>query len=163
MNIFVTSLDPKECALNLDDKRLVKMVLETAQILSTVCSLNGKKVTYKPTHANHPCIKWTKETDSNYEWLFAHFIALCAEYTHRFNKIHKCSTLLNELRGPVISKLGLTPFVNCTSNKEKSISFKNVENIHEAYTLYLNARWKTDILIPKWTNQKPPLWAKVKK
>jgi len=91
MNIFVSSFDPIESAQFLDDKRVVKMCLESAQILSTVMNENGLNGPYKTTHKNHPIVKWVKESSENYWWLIEHFSALCDEYNLRFNKEHKCN------------------------------------------------------------------------
>lgn len=72
MNIFVLSLDPFEAASMQCDKHVVKMVLETAQILSTVKTLlNEEGAPYKPTHVNHPCVTWAKITE-NRRWLTWH-------------------------------------------------------------------------------------------
>ena len=62
MNIFVTSNCPKLSAQALDNKRVVKMVLETAQLLSTAIFINSTITydnLYKPTHVKHPCTIWT--------------------------------------------------------------------------------------------------------
>lgn len=159
MNIFVVSSDPYECSLILDDRRLNKMILETAQILSTAAHLNGAKTTYKPTHKNHPCVRWATKERSNYYWLWVYFCHLDLEYKHRFNKVHKSSELIEELQNSMYfieDTKSMDEFPNCTVNKEKGISFKHVENVHDAYKMYLNARWKTDKIKPKWTNRNPP-------
>lgn len=77
------------------DKHVVKMILESAQMLSTahyvldnVSELFGVTL-YKPTHRNHPSAVWVRQSDSHYQWLYKHFVALCHEYTKRFKKIHK--------------------------------------------------------------------------
>jgi hypothetical protein len=46
MNIFVTSDCPKLSAQALDNKRVVKMVLETAQLLSTAIFINNNDIKY---------------------------------------------------------------------------------------------------------------------
>lgn len=97
MNIFVTSLDPVACAQALDDRRLVKMVLETAQLLSTVHRWYGTAIkddVYKATHVNHPCSVWLRLSRGNYDWLLRHFQALLEEYTYRYNKKHSCQLML---------------------------------------------------------------------
>lgn len=103
------------------DKHIVKMPLETAQVLSTAhrvldgtlyheLSKNGRKIKrwklddnemeatlYKATHVNHPSSVWARETAENYKWLYSLFIELCEEYTHRYGKTHKSHRLLKEL------------------------------------------------------------------
>ena len=134
MNIFATSKCPIECAKYLDDKRVIKMCLETAQILSTITGVG-----YKPTHRNHPAVLWAKD---NFSWTLEHFVALCNEYYLRYNKIHKSSELLKDfIENSIEDKV--TPFVNCTT-------YKHVEDIHLAYQLYLNDKWDTDKREPTW-------------
>ena len=76
------------------DKMLVKMPLETAQMLCTAHRvLDGDEYAdehglYKEAYKNHPCTIWARESSANYWWLYSHFIALGAEYTHRYGKRH---------------------------------------------------------------------------
>jgi hypothetical protein len=160
MNIFVSDESFVTAATNLDDKRLVKMVLETAQLLATAIHINNGKASYKPTHINHPATIWVARNKGNYTWLFKHFVALNLEYSFRYNKVHKCAALIKEfLDGVSILPDGdLEQFANCTTNKEKGISFKHIENPVEAYKAYLSARWDTDTRTPKWTNRQKPEW-----
>lgn len=90
MNIFVLSLDPRECAKMHCDKHVVKMILETAQILCSVCHIFGcKDVPYKATHKKHPCVIWAYQSRMNFFWLVALGLFLCEEYTFRYEKVHK--------------------------------------------------------------------------
>lgn len=62
MNIFVTDISPIVSAQALDDKRVVKMILESAQLLSSAIFINSQSIyndIYKPTHLKHPCTIWT--------------------------------------------------------------------------------------------------------
>lgn len=161
MNIFVSDLNPHVAARNLDNKRVVKMILETTQLLSSAVILNGgNEAPYKLTHKNHPCTKWTANNQSNFKWLIEHGISLCKEYTLRYNKIHKCNVIILEMTNYLkyLPEGNLTPFPNCTTNKEHNISYQHVENTVDAYRFYLNARWKNDKLTPKWTNNTKPEW-----
>ena len=100
MNIFVTDADPNKSASCLPDKHIVKMPLETCQMLSIVGSakwghnfgtlpkLDGTPYqTEKGAFRNHPCTIWAQ---TNFRWLIDHGLALCAEYTHRYGKTHSC-------------------------------------------------------------------------
>lgn len=73
------------------DRHVVKMVLETAQMLSTVEALRGRRGWYKPTHERHPCTLWAAGSDANHSWLVEHGHALALEYTERFGKYHACT------------------------------------------------------------------------
>ena len=92
MNIFYFDEDPWHAAKMQPDKMLVKMVLETVQILSTAHRVldadDAENSLYKATHINHPCTVWARESSGNYEWLLKHFMALCAEYHYRYEKHH---------------------------------------------------------------------------
>ena len=159
MNIFATDIDPVISAKALDTKRVIKMVLESAQMLCTALHLNGAShlAQYKKTHANHPSNVWVRETRSNYEWLLTHFKALCDEYTLRCNKVHATSHLYNNLvLGSQYIPVGpLTPIANCAARKDLGIDCKHIENVHLAYKLYLIQRWKLDTRSPKWGNTMP--------
>jgi len=125
MNIFYLDKDPQLAAQYHVDKHCVKMILESAQLLSTahriLDGLGAQKVynpetnrsvtrywipddreilLYNATHVNHPSAKWCRETNMNYYWLWQLMRELCTEYTYRYEKIHKCEStgLLARLR-----------------------------------------------------------------
>jgi len=95
MNIFYFYDNPIQSAEAQPDKMLVKMPLETAQMLCTAHrELDGDEYAdevglYKKAYLNHPCSIWTRECSQNYSWLYAHFLALGTEYTYRYGKTHK--------------------------------------------------------------------------
>lgn len=92
MNIFVLSTDPVSAACQQNDPHVRKMVLETAQLL---CAVHPPGTApYGRTHYNHPSAKWTRASFANYEWLLMHGIALAAEYTRRYNKVHACEAII---------------------------------------------------------------------
>ncbi len=98
MNIFVLHKCPFVSARLMCDKHVVKMILESAQLLSTAHYLNKSDViVYKPTHVKHPCTIWVSSTTANYNWLFAHMIGLMNEYTYRYDNVHLCSYLIQDL------------------------------------------------------------------
>lgn len=113
MNIFYLDKDPKACAEMHVDKHCVKMILETAQLLSTAhrvldgtevigVSKTGRKAKrwqlndhrettlYSATHINHPSAVWCRQSALNYTWLHSLLVRLCQEYTFRYGKVHKC-------------------------------------------------------------------------
>jgi hypothetical protein len=103
MNIFYLDENPVQAAQAHCDKHVVKMILESAQILCTVHHLHGTATLdmYKPTHKNHPCVLWAAESRSHYNWLFQLFSALLDEYSHRYHeRVHACSKLYNVLIHP---------------------------------------------------------------
>ena len=94
MNIFYLSKDPWLAAEVQPDKMLVKMILESAQMLCTAHRvLDGEEYAdrvglYKKTHINHPCTIWARECSGNYWWLYTHFLGLGREYTYRYKRTH---------------------------------------------------------------------------
>ena len=96
MNIFVLDECPVISAQMQCDKHVVKMPLETAQMLCSVFHRHGlgDKVPYKEAHRNHPCTLWAGDSADNFIWLWKHGMELCFEYTRRYNKIHNVSKLL---------------------------------------------------------------------
>ena len=155
MNIFVTSLCPIESAKFLDDKRNLKMVLESAQLLSTALRVNGYSGTdiYKIAYLNHPSNIWTRATQGNFKWLLAHFKALCDEYTRRAGKVHASSKLypIFEANIHLIPIGERMPFSNNARNLEKGVDFTHHSDTIEAYQLYLAERWQGDKREPKWS------------
>ena len=89
MNIFYLDKDPRKAAELQYNKHVVKMILESAQMLCTVHRYFGNEnVPYKSTHLNHPSTVWARTNNRNYMWLYQHMMALGDEYTKRYNKKH---------------------------------------------------------------------------
>jgi hypothetical protein len=126
MNIFYLDHDVTKCAEMHNDKHVVKMILEYAQLLSTAhrvldgvelsgLSASGRKkkfwtladsrdyTLYKATHIHHPSAVWARHSAMNYYWLYTMLNALCKEYTYRYGKIHKCE------RDGLVNRLQTTP------------------------------------------------------
>ena len=90
MNIFYLSRDPHEAARLQCDRHVVKMILETAQLLSTAhVELDGRQVAYKATHKNHPSAVWVRSNPRHYRWTHQHLMALGREYERRYSKVHR--------------------------------------------------------------------------
>lgn len=92
MNIFVLDINPKLAARYHCDKHVIKMCLEYAQLLSTAAhSCNGiiTEGLYRPTHNNHPCAVWARESIGNVMWLRELLKHLGKEYTARYGKEHR--------------------------------------------------------------------------
>lgn len=140
MNIFATYSCPAKSAAALDDKRVVKMVLESAQLLNNVAA--GP---LEFTHMDHPATLWAKKSKDNYAWLLNHFYSLLREYSIRYKKAHKYSVILpgifaNHFRDG--HTLPPTNFVNITDLPELPT--------HAAYRLYLEMKWTPDFRAPTW-------------
>lgn len=94
MNIFYLDTDPAIASKYHLDKHVVKMPLETAQILCTVHWLQNNEAPYRPTHKKHPCTIWVSQSITNYDWVCKLGLELCKEYTFRYGKVHKCEAII---------------------------------------------------------------------
>lgn len=99
MNLFLLDYDPIKAARYHCDKHIVKMPLESAQVLSTVKRLYGDtdEQLYKITHVKHPLVKWTYDCIENYLFHYTFFIAMCHEYTLRYHKTHVAQIKLEHI------------------------------------------------------------------
>ena len=90
MNIFYLDKDPTTAAILQYNKHVVKMILESAQMLCTAHHelLYDPDVPYKPAHVNHPSTIWCRKNTRHYFWLYEHMLALGHEYTNRYGKEH---------------------------------------------------------------------------
>ena len=88
MNIFYLHSDPVVAAQKQYNKHVVKMILESAQLLCSAHHMLDSEidVPYKLTHKNHPSAVWTRQSKQNYAWLYFHMLALGDEYTKRYGK-----------------------------------------------------------------------------
>lgn len=160
MNLFLPDPSINISVQSLDDKRVSKMILETAQLLSTAIRVLDPETElniYKITHQNHPVSVWVRSTIDNYIYTLNYFKTISDEYTHRFGKVHKSSLLYPVFfkfitSNEVVTTLnkGVTPFANCTEFKK--------DEVHTAYKKTLEAKWMNDKREPKWSNRPRPMW-----
>ena len=164
MNIFFLSRDPYESARMQCDKHVVKMILESAQLLSTAHRIldgndlnvlpdHREELFYRVTHKNHPSAKWARESVENYNWLVDHLDGLLSEYTHRYYKTHKCFDMLYDIQSPPkeLVNWDWTEPPSCMPDDCKIGTV--VENYREYYR-------KHKLHFCKWTNREPPNWIK---
>ena len=97
MNIFHLDKNPKTCAEYHCDKHVVKMILETSQMLSTAYQKHAVESDslYKSAYPNHPMTLWVGETYKNFGWTLLLGESLGFQYTHRYNKRHKSMRIIN--------------------------------------------------------------------
>jgi hypothetical protein len=183
VNIFALSECPEQSALWLDDIRKNKMILESAQMLSTAIRLisgthfkvrsnSGKTMVshwvlpeddwelaiYKTNHINHPCAIWARQSRANFRWLLDHMRHL---YIQKIGP-HKSAELIKWFEkyadtGKFPSE-DLTPFENCARNEERGVDYSDVCDVHEAYRLYMNDRWKERNITLTWRWGEEPEW-----
>lgn len=98
MNIFILDADPKLAAMYHCDKHVVKMCLESAQMLFTASRMMGFRTEgYKSTHVTHPCTLWAARNSGNWSWLYHLALHLGDEFTHRYGGVHKSIQALEQL------------------------------------------------------------------
>jgi hypothetical protein len=154
MNIFILDTDPVVCAQSHCDRHVVKMILETAQILCTALSnVTGDTVVtaYKPTHRRHPCTIWAQDI-RNFVWLRSLGFALCDEYTHRYGKVHKSLAVLQSFPVPTM-KLH-TPKTWALAMPDE---YKQKDAV-QAYRSYYQSKQHQFNMV--WTSREVPEWFK---
>ncbi|MFO7985351.1 MAG: pyrimidine dimer DNA glycosylase/endonuclease V [Desulfatiglandaceae bacterium] len=152
MNIFVLDQDIDICARYHADQHVVKMILESAQMLCTVVNQTGGKAPYKATHLTHPCTQWAGKSRSNWLWLQRLVLALNHEYRYRYrvSRDHKSSGVVRDLSPPPIDDSGLTEFAQVMPDK-----YKVPGNAVAAYRrFYVGEKYH----FAKWTRRRPPEW-----
>ena len=125
MNIFYLDKCPKKAARLQYNKHVVKMILESAQMLCTAhhCIMGeDADVPYKAAHRNHPSTVWARQSGENYTWLYRHMMELGREYERRYGKKHlsiiKCEDPLSILPGGIL-ETGLTKMPQCMPDEYK--------------------------------------------
>jgi hypothetical protein len=175
MNIFAIDEHPVRAARQMVDKHVVKMILEAGQMLSTSHRVldgeeyydrtkNNRRIKrwrlsderegklWKASFVGHPCTQWTMESRMNYRWHATHALALCREYTHRYEKVHNSQGLIEYLfnREPLnIKEGGLTKFAVAMPDQYK------VECSVESYRNYYRGE---KAYFAKWKNRDTPIW-----
>lgn len=179
MNIFYLDTDPLKAAQAHYDIHVRKMIVESAQMLSTAhrvldghCEIKLNKINrnmkvwvldnesneilYKSTHVNHPCNIWIRESKDNYNYLLELFKGLLNEYTFRWGKIHATTKLLEYLS--VLPKnipyISSTPFRLTTNVK---INAKYKDRPVDAYREYYSVDKSK---FNKYTKRSSPSWLK---
>jgi len=156
MNLFYLARSRKRCARFHCNKHVVKMILETAQLLCTALWVNGQEAPYRKTHVNHPCAIWARANKSNFRWLLKFGKILCKEYTFRYGKIHKTQSVLESLTCPDALPEGIfTEPPQCMPDQYKvkdnaKLAYRNYYRIGKA-DIHKNSEdsWKFR-KIPNW-------------
>ena len=151
MNIFVLSLQFIECAMFHCDQHVVKMILESAQMLCTVCVLTGLPAPYAAAHKKHPCTLWALHSLSNWRWLRDLATALNEEFKYRYKKDinHKSFDVICQLSEPKIEDKGLTPFALAMPDEFRDPDPVKAYRNYYAGAKHKFATWKLRG-IPQW-------------
>ncbi len=163
LNIFFLDRDPATCATAHVDRHVVKMPLESAQMLSTAYratwrSVSPSPLVYKTTHLNHPCSVWARESTQHYSWLCLLGLALCNEFAFRYDHEHKAKGTILWLQehSPNIADAGWIDPPKCFGNFST-----DTQDAVEAYREYYVATKEFDKngkLMATWKNREKPEW-----
>ena len=161
MNIFVLDPDPKISAQMHLNKHVIKMILESAQMICTTHHLHYNNdvekydIPYKPAFSNHPCTKWVRSSLSNYKWLVELTCELNNEYIYRYDKDvnHKSWDKIKDLPLPSLIDIGLTRWARAMPNECKIgddvvSSYRNYYNTNKLKIMSYKKREK-----PSWVTQ----------
>ena len=158
MNIFVLDKNPSVAASMHCDKHVPKMILETAQMLSTahhVYDTPQAPLVYKKAYLNHPCTIWIRESKANYGWAWTLYHELLVEFRKRRGKYHKSGELIHD-RADTPSEMpniGPTPFAQAMPDEYKQ------EDAVEAYRAYYMGD-NAAFAMWDWPTAQTPYWWK---
>ena len=154
MNIFVLDKNIEKCAQFHCDQHVIKMILESAQILCTTLNKLGFDTPYKTTHEKHPCVLWTGKSYSNFIWLSNLAYALNEEYKYRYKKNidHRSINVIQQIQKSKYSDSGLTEFVQAMPDK--------YQVPHDPVTAYRNFYNYDKSKFATWTRRQEPYWFK---
>jgi hypothetical protein len=176
MNIFFLDRDVRLAAEYHVDKHVVKMILESAQILSTAHRvldgietvqrmnnrntkrwiLNDSRETalYKTTHVNHPSAVWARSNIDHYRYLFDLYISLIDEYKYRYGKTtHKSAELAPALFDAPENIDYDAPWVDPPQAMPDDVKVPG-----DAVLAYRQYYAKYKVSMAKWTKRSKPVW-----
>ena len=177
MNVFYLHSDPKICAEMHNDRHVVKMIIEYAQLMSTAhrildgeeyidLTANNRKIKrwrmnnpfmesslMKASHINHPSGVWVRQSDSNYTWLYQMWSFLCKEYTYRYSKIHSVETRMASTLLSFPYNISEGPFTEPTPAMPDDCKVQN-DSIASYRKYYISNKAH----LAKWKNRQIPDW-----
>ncbi|HBD10578.1 MAG TPA: hypothetical protein DCZ13_00430 [Porticoccaceae bacterium] len=156
MNIFVLDQNIERCARYHCDKHVVKMILESVQLLCTALDKKGYSTPYKPTHEKHPCVLWVEASYANFLWLNELAVALNDEYRYRFNKDrdHSSIAVLSKIESLRYADFGLTEHAQAMPAKYKVAG--------DAVSAYRGFYRGEKHHFADWTRRPAPKWMSAK-
>jgi hypothetical protein len=136
------------------------MCVEAAQMMASALRRHGATdeqmpltkagKPYKGGYKHHPCTVWAGDNRGNFSWLALHALALCAEYTKRFGKIHACHNpiYIMSTMDYIIPEGGLTAFALAMPDEYRD------DDAVKAYQAYYHskqfAKWEKGTPAPDW-------------
>lgn len=152
MNIFVLDSDIRRCARYHCDRHVVKMILESVQILCTALNKRGLETPYRSTHVQHPCVLWVEASYDNFLWLAELAVELDREYRFRYRKhdSHSSIGVLETILPFRYPSHGLTPFAQAMPDE-----YKMPGDAVQAYRRFYRGE---KMGFARWTRRDAPDW-----
>jgi len=154
MNIFVLDTDIRSCAQYHCDQHVVKMILESVQMLCTTLNKRGLETPYRSTHINHPCVLWLDASYDNFLWLKELALELNREYRFRYAREtdHASIRVIREIEHHRYPALGLTAFAQAMPHQ-----YKVPGDAVRAYRKFYSGE---KLGFATWTRRTRPEWIK---
>ncbi len=139
MNIFFLDNKPEVAAQMMHDKHVVKMILESAQMLCTAYHELGYTgdIPYRKAYVNHPATIWTRTASANFDWLIQHSLELCKIYTNWRNRIHNTEQVIKWCNSNKHNLSIFTNPVDCITQRPKCMPDQyKTKTVIDSYLLY---------------------------
>jgi hypothetical protein len=156
VNIFYLSDVIETCCRFHCDKHVVKMIVESTQILSVIARQHGVSIQdapYSLRQMKHPCVVWTGSSLSNWKWLKEFTLALNEEYKYRYDKVedHKSAGIARMIPAPVtLTDIGITERPQCMPDQYKVLG--------DPVAAYRNYYIGEKQYFAKWRKREVPEW-----
>lgn len=165
MNIFVLDNNPEQAVKYLHNSHVVKMTLETAQLICTAQyysdGVNPDDIVYRKTHYNHPCSIWARESQQNYNWLCSYGYCIAKEYEYRYGRVHKSyarvihDAYLGKRLHVSFPFKGRTPFALAMPDK-----YKTGDSVESYRNYYIGEKLtQKGNKLSQWKKRDVPAWA----
>lgn len=178
MQIFFVDRDPAQAARSLMDQHVIKMAIESLQLLSTAWHiakpdsvvwkdvetsesrrmnatvarpfLNGMRI-YLATHEHGRLASWVAESKAHYAWLWQHAAALVGERQYRFN------TPVAGIQEPLVA-LGQIPDLSTDEWIDPPLLVDDDLVDLESVDAYREHYRRNKAKLGRWTERQPPEW-----
>ena len=157
MNIFFLDKDPYKAALALCDKHVPKMLLESAQMLSTALHSHTMGIStgiYKKAYPNHPMTKWVGFNRDNFNWALENAMWIDEEYKTRFKKQHKSGKVIqciidNDYYKDIPDGFFSEP-PQCMPDEYKDKDYVTAYRKYYQGAKKYFAKWEKGVFAPEW-------------
>lgn len=174
MNIFWLDVNLELSAQYHIDRHITKIPTEVAQVLCDTYHFNQstfpnwnefvtyRNEPYRKTNINHTIQKWARLSLLTFNAACDYGLALCKEYTYRYNKEHAAKQVINyciqnknSLKFDEIINLPLSEPPQCMPDQYKN---SNLITAYRNYYINCKTKDKAGNNMAKWTKREIPSW-----